>query len=163
MRIPYLVEFSKIGSPELGYISVGENNALPFPIQRVYWTYHTPESIVRGNHAHHELEQLIFATSGRIEFVLEGPDGKAQTFVLDAPHLGLYIPRRYWCTIKFSANAVLMCLASMEYREDDYIRDYDEFKLLASGIPASTSASKNVTSAEGPEKTFSGNDAGPSK
>lgn len=134
MRAPYLVEFSKIGSLELGYISVGEQSSLPFLIQRVYWTYCTPEAVVRGNHAHHELEQLIFATSGRIEFVLEGLDGKVETFVLDSPHLGLFVPRRYWCTIRFSREAVLMCLASMEYREDDYIRDYDAFRALASGI-----------------------------
>jgi len=42
----------------------------------------------------------------------------------------LYIPRLYWRTIKFSHNAVLMCLASMEYDEQDYIRSYEEFKLL---------------------------------
>lgn len=127
MPVPHLVQFSKIGSPSLGYISVGQNSALPFVIQRVYWTYFTPDSVVRGHHAHHDLEQLIFATSGRIEFVLEGLLGQPLTFVLDSPNVGLYIPRHYWRTIKFSHNAVLMCFASMEYSEEDYIRNYDEF------------------------------------
>ena len=131
MSVPHLVEFSKIGSPALGYISVGENSALPFAIQRVYWTYFTPDSVIRGHHAHHALEQLIFATSGRIEFVLEGLDGKSETFVLDSPNVGLYIPRLYWRTIKFSHNAVLMCLASMEYGEQDYIRNYADFKKIS--------------------------------
>lgn len=131
MPLPHLVEFSKIGSPELGYISVGENSRLPFAVQRVYWTYFTPDSVIRGHHAHHRLEQLIFATSGRIEFTLEGLDGKLETFILDSPNLGLYIPRLYWRTIKFSHNAVLLCLASMEYSAEDYIRDYTEFKALS--------------------------------
>lgn len=131
MSVPRLVEFAKIGSPALGYISVGENSALPFAIQRVYWTYFTPDSVIRGHHAHYDLEQLIFATSGRIEFVLEGLDGKTETFVLDSPNVGLYIPKLYWRTIKFSHNAVLMCLASMEYGESDYIREYGEFRKLA--------------------------------
>lgn len=131
MSVPCLVEFSKIGSSSLGYISVGENSALPFAIQRVYWTYFTPDSVVRGHHAHRELEQLIFATSGRIEFVLEGLDGHSETFVLESPNVGLYIPQLYWRTIKFSHNAVLLCLASMEYSEGDYIRDYNEFRQLA--------------------------------
>ncbi|MBF9222163.1 sugar 3,4-ketoisomerase [Hymenobacter ruricola] len=131
MSVPRLIEFSKIGSPALGYITVGENSTLPFIVQRVYWTYFTPDSVIRGHHAHHDLEQLIFATSGRIEFVLEGLDGKSETFVLDSPNLGLYIPKLYWRTIKFSHNAVLMCLASMEYSEDDYIREYNHFKALA--------------------------------
>lgn len=130
MAVPHLIELSKIGSPSLGYITVGQNSALPFSIQRVYWTYFTPDSVIRGQHAHRDLEQLIFAVSGRIEFTLEGLDGKVESFVLDSPNVGLYIPRYYWRTIKFSHNAVLLCLASLEYTEDEYIRDYDEFKAL---------------------------------
>lgn len=131
MATPALIEFSKIGSPALGYISVAQNSNLPFEVKRVYWTYFTPDSVIRGHHAHHQLEQVIFATSGRIEFTLEDIHGEQEHFVLDSPNLGLYIPRLYWRTIKFSHNAVLLCLASMEYSEDEYIRDFDEFKQLA--------------------------------
>jgi len=131
MAIPHLFDLPKIGSPELGYISVGQNSDLPFKVQRVYWTYFTPDSVVRGHHAHRELEQLIFAVSGRIEFTLERPDGWKETFVLQSPNVGLYIPSYYWRTIKFSHNAVLLCLTSLEYQEDEYIRDYTEFKSLA--------------------------------
>ncbi|RZK34660.1 MAG: WxcM-like domain-containing protein [Hymenobacter sp.] len=130
MSVPRLIELAKIGSPTLGYITVSQNSELPFAIKRVYWTYFTPDSVIRGHHAHHELEQLIFATSGRIEFTLEGLDGQEELFVLDSPNVGLYIPSYYWRTIKFSHNAVLMCLASMEYVEGEYIRDYEEFKAL---------------------------------
>ena len=130
MALPHLIEFSKIGSPSLGYITVAQNSGLPFEIKRVYWTYFTPDSVIRGHHAHYDLEQVIFATSGRIEFVLEGMDGQKQVFLLDSPNVGLYIPCLYWRTIKFSHNAVLMCLASMEHEEADYIRDYQVFKSL---------------------------------
>jgi dTDP-4-dehydrorhamnose 3,5-epimerase-like enzyme len=130
MTAPSLIEFSKIGSPALGYISVAQNSSLPFEIKRVYWTYFTPDSVIRGHHAHHELEQIIFATSGRIEFTLEDVVGHQQDFVLDSPNVGLYIPRLYWRTIKFSHNAVLLCLASMEYGEADYIREYTDFQAL---------------------------------
>jgi dTDP-4-dehydrorhamnose 3,5-epimerase-like enzyme len=133
MPTPSLIDFSKIGSPSLGYISVAQNSKLPFEIKRVYWTYFTPDSVIRGHHAHHELEQIIFATSGRIEFTLEDIYGERQHFVLDSPNRGLYVPRLYWRTIKFSHNAVLLCLASMEYVEEDYIRDFNEFKKLAVG------------------------------
>jgi dTDP-4-dehydrorhamnose 3,5-epimerase-like enzyme len=130
MNTPTLVEFPKVGSPDLGYISIAQNSGLPFEIKRVYWTYFTPDSVIRGHHAHHELEQIIFATSGRIEFTLEDIQGVIQHFVLDSPNLGLYIPRLYWRTIKFSHNAVLLCLASMEYSENEYIRSFEEFKQL---------------------------------
>lgn len=130
MNVPQLVEFSKIGSSDLGYITVAQNSTLPFQIARVYWTYYTPDSVIRGHHAHYALEQVIFATSGRIEFELEGMDGVKQGFLLESPHIGLYVPKLYWRTIKFSHNAVLMCLASMEHEEADYIRDYPIFKSL---------------------------------
>lgn len=137
MTTPQLIEFAKIGSPALGYITVAENSKLPFMVQRVYWTYFTPDSVERGQHAHHELEQVIFATNGRIEFTLESLTGEIETFLLDSPNVGLYIPRYYWRTIKFSHNAVLMCLASLEYNENEYIRDYKSFKALAATIHGS--------------------------
>ena len=130
MSSPQLIEFSKTGSPALGYITVAEGANVPFHINRVYWTYFTPDSVIRGHHAHYELEQMIFATSGIIDFELEGLDGQKLYFRLDSPNIGLYIPKLYWRTIKFSHNAVLMCLASLEYDEADYIRDYQVFKSL---------------------------------
>jgi dTDP-4-dehydrorhamnose 3,5-epimerase-like enzyme len=130
MNQPSLIEFPKIGASHLGYISVAQKRDLPFEIKRVYWTYFTPDSVIRGHHAHRDLEQLIFATSGQIEFTLEDTSGTKTRYNLDSPTVGLFIPRLYWRTIKFSHNAVLMCLASMEYDEQDYIRSYEEFKSL---------------------------------
>lgn len=130
MAIPHLIDFSKTGSPSLGYITVAQNSGLPFEIKRVYWTYYTPDSVIRGHHAHRQLEQIIFATSGWIEFVLEDINGMTETFVLNSPEIGLYIPCYYWRVIKFSHSAVLMCLSSQEYDEEDYIRSYEAFSEL---------------------------------
>jgi len=127
---PHLLTFPKIGATDLGYIAIAENSALPFEIKRVYWTYCTPETVARGHHAHHELQQVIIAVSGSIEFVLEDVQGNRTTILLDKPDSGLYIPRMYWRTISFSHSAVLLCLASTEYNESDYIRDFNEFKSM---------------------------------
>lgn len=128
---PHVIDFGKIGSPPLGYLTIAQNDGLPFEIQRVYWTYYSPHEVVRGHHAHHVLEQLIFAVSGRIHFQLEHVSGQKHDFVLDQPHIGLYIPGMYWRTFQMSHNAVLLCLASKPYDEADYIRDYQTFKSLA--------------------------------
>lgn len=129
---PHIVELSKIGSSALGYITVAEENLnIPFEIKRVYWTYFTPQDIQRGGHAHKELKQMIFAVSGTIEFKTEDIYGNKETFILDSPEKGLFIPSKIWRDIKFSHNAVLLCLASEFYLENDYIRDYDEFKKLS--------------------------------
>jgi len=128
-EFPRLISFSSIGDSALGFITVGEGHKnVPFEIKRVYWTYFTPHNIQRGGHAHKQLEQMIFAVCGRIEFTVENLEGRKETFVLDSPDTGLYIPGLIWRDIRFSHNAVLLCLASEAYQEDDYIRDYNTFK-----------------------------------
>ena len=131
MKTPQYLSFNKIGSPNLGYISVAETQKnIPFDIKRVYWTYYTPQDVTRGGHAHLQLEQVIVAVSGTIAFMTEDLQGNKTEFVLDSPERGLYIPKHIWRDIKFSHNAVLLCLASEKYTEDDYIREYETFQKL---------------------------------
>ena len=125
---PYFIEFPCIGNSELGFISVAEPVLnVPFEIKRVYWTYFTPQDVQRGAHSHRRLKQIIFAVSGTINFQTEDQKGEKMEFVLNKPNLGLYVPPGVWRTISFSDSAVLLCLASDLYTEDDYIRQYDEF------------------------------------
>lgn len=129
MNDPVIIEFNKIGSSQLGFITVAEaQKNVPFNIKRVYWTYYTPQDVVRGGHAHKELQQVIFAVSGIIEFNTENLGGNKNNFTLDSPEKGLYIPKLIWRDIQFSHNSVLLCLASELYDENDYFRDYNEFK-----------------------------------
>jgi hypothetical protein len=127
---PYLIEFPKIGNSAQGYISLSERDSLPIDVKRVYWTYYTPEEIKRGHHAHHELEQILFAVSGSILISIETIEGKIFEFNLNKPYLGVFIPRLCWRTMQYTHNAVQICLANREYDEQDYIRDYEEFKKL---------------------------------
>ncbi len=129
MNVRYF-PLDKIGNSSLGFITVAENSKnIPFEIKRAYWTYYTPQDVMRGGHAHKKLEQIIFAVSGIIEFSTEDQKGNRAVFVLDNPSKGLYIPRLIWRDIKFSHNAVLLCLASELYDENDYFRTYEDFKL----------------------------------
>ncbi len=128
-QAPHFIYCEKIGTSNLGYISVAEaQQNIPFEIKRAYWTYYTPQDVVRGGHAHKELEQVIFAVSGTITFNTENKDGKKETFVLDHPSKGLYLPKLIWRDIHFTHNAVLLCLASGHYKEADYFRSFQEFK-----------------------------------
>lgn len=110
-----------------GYLSVVENDIdLPFEIKRIYYLYMVPE-VARGAHAHKELQQLLIATSGSVDVIMD--DGKKKkTFHLDKPWKGLLIPAGLWRDLEnFSGGAVLLCLASKKYDTADYIRDYQEF------------------------------------
>jgi len=127
---PYLIDFNKIGEPQLGYISVNEFPNLPFVPQRLFWTYHTPEEITRGRHAHHKTEQILIAAAGRIVVTTETLDNEILVFELSKPTQGLVVPANCWHTMQYSHNSVQLSIASTLYNESDYIRSYEEFKSL---------------------------------
>ena len=127
---PHLIDFPIIGEPSLGYISVAEKTNLPFTPKRIYWIYNTPEEINRGFHAHKNLSQVIIAIAGKINLKLVNIKGETLEFHLNKANQGLYIPKLYWREIRFSKDAILLCLASEPYKEDDYVRSYDEFLKL---------------------------------
>ncbi len=124
---PQLINFNRIGEPALGYITVAENNQLPFTVQRMFWTYYTPESITRGRHAHHQTEQILIAVSGKIIVTTESAHGEKKQFTLESPQQGVYIPPNVWHIMEYSHNAVQLALASTLYQASDYIRDKEEF------------------------------------
>lgn len=127
---PYIINFPKIGSDTTGFISVCEKQNLPFQTKRVYWTYNVPNEFNRGGHAHLNLEQVLLVLSGEIQVKIELINGENYEFNLNKPEIGLYIPKLSWRTLKYFGDAVQVCLASMEYDENDYIRSYEEFKKL---------------------------------
>lgn len=114
-------------SDNRGYLSVIEGGLdIPFEIKRIYYLYMVPE-VARGAHAHKALQQLLIATSGSVDVIMDDGTNK-KTFHLDRPWKGLLIPPGLWRDLEnFSGGAVLLCLASEHYIAEDYIRDYDEF------------------------------------
>lgn len=129
MNNPYIIEFDSIGSPDLGYISVGQSlEKIPFEIKRAYWTYYTPQNIMRGGHANIDKELVLVAVSGYIKVTTEMGDGTKAEFLLNNPDQGLYMPKLCWHTMQYSHNAVQLVLASNFYSEGDYIRDYEMFQ-----------------------------------
>ncbi len=132
MKTPQLIHFKKIGNPSEGYISIFQNGApdMPFEIKRCFWTYYTPEEVIRGRHAHYDTEMILIAAAGRIIVNTEMPGGIMETVTLEKPDYGLYIPKLCWHTMQYSHTAVQLVLASSEYKEADYIRNYEDFKKI---------------------------------
>ncbi len=129
--IPKLIEFPIMGSATTGLLTPVKSTLMPFEVQTVYWVYGATNTNQRGNHAHKVAEQVVFALQGTIQFVLEDAQGNVFEFVLDKPHIGLYIPKMYWRTYQLSNNNILVCLASMVYAEEDYIRNYTAFRTVS--------------------------------
>jgi dTDP-4-dehydrorhamnose 3,5-epimerase-like enzyme len=127
-KIPFLILIEKIGDEESGVISVLEKEHLPFEIKRMYWIHNLHSDSVRGEHAHKELEQIMIVISGQAHIKLEDHFGEVYSFELLNPSVALYVPKMMWRRVKLTSGATLVCLCSQEYREEDYIRDYQEFK-----------------------------------
>jgi dTDP-4-dehydrorhamnose 3,5-epimerase-like enzyme len=131
VKKPYLIDFSRLGASNIGFISVAENQKnLPFDVVRTFWTYFTPEDIIRGRHAHHKTEQILVAVAGRINVTVELANGSIDIFKLETPNVGLYLPPSVWHTMQYSHSAVQLVFASQLYDENDYIRNYDDFKKI---------------------------------
>ncbi len=126
-----LTEIPKISDPDgRGNLSVIEKNVLPFEIKRIYYLYDVPSSSTRGGHAHKELLQFLIALSGSFDVVLDNGDSR-RIITLNKPNMGLLIPNSVWRELEnFSSGAVCLSLVSAAYNEEDYIREYSDFKLF---------------------------------
>lgn len=127
-----IIELDKHHHPN-GNLSVAENRDLvPFDIKRVFYIYDVPGGEERGGHSHKSLQQVIIAISGAFDVLLD--DGVNQRNVtLNRPYLGLLVTPGVWSKEhNFSSGSVCLVLASDHYDESDYVRNYDEFKLLTS-------------------------------
>jgi len=119
-----------------GSLSAGQvGGELPFEVKRYFLVYGVPTVETRGEHVHRRCHQFLVAAHGSVHVVAD--DGEArQEFVLDRPDLGLYLPPMTWgIQYRYSADAVLMVLASDPYESADYIRDYGEFLSLVRAGP----------------------------
>tara|TARA_B100000989_G_scaffold121319_1_gene89514 strand:+ start:250 stop:666 length:417 start_codon:yes stop_codon:yes gene_type:complete len=123
------IDIPKIVDPQgRGKLSFIEKDVIPFSIKRVYYLYDVPSDAYRGGHAHKKLIQLMISLSGSFEVLLD--DGKKRKKVmLNKPDKGLLIPKGIWREMdNFSSGAICMVLASENFDESDYFRDYDQFK-----------------------------------
>jgi UDP-2-acetamido-3-amino-2,3-dideoxy-glucuronate N-acetyltransferase len=115
-----------------GSLTVGEfRRGIPFEAKRYFMVFDVPSIETRGEHAHRQCQQFLICVRGNVSVVAD--DGvQREEFVLNRPNLGLHLPRMTWgIQYKYSADAVLLVFASHYYDAADYIRDYDEFVVLA--------------------------------
>jgi oxalate decarboxylase/phosphoglucose isomerase-like protein (cupin superfamily) len=130
-KSPEIINLPKI-LDERGNLSfLEENTHIPFKIKRTYWIYDVPGGEVRGGHSYHENQEIIIALSGSFDVVLN--DGnERKVYTLNRSYYGLYIPAGMWRHMEnFSTNSLCFIVASTDYDESDYERDY---KLYTSNV-----------------------------
>lgn len=119
--------FQQHGDKRGQLVALEEFKDIPFEIKRVYYMYETGKGVRRGFHAHKSLKQILICIHGSCKILLDNGIEK-KVVLLENPYEGLYVENDMWREMyDFSADAVLMVLASEYYDESDYIRNYDEF------------------------------------
>jgi UDP-2-acetamido-3-amino-2,3-dideoxy-glucuronate N-acetyltransferase len=121
-RLPRITDYR-------GDLSFAElNQSLPFPVSRYFLVFGVPSREIRGEHAHRSLHQYLVAVHGSCAVRLSDGD-RSEEIALDRPECALHVPPMVWTTqYKYSPDAVLLVLASDVYREEDYIRDFEEYR-----------------------------------
>lgn len=122
-----IIHLSQIGDRN-GHITVVSNNTdIPFEVKRIFYLYDIPGGESRGAHAHRNCHQLLISASGSFEVLLDDGNTKRQV-LLNRPNIGLHIPPGIWASeINFSSGSICLVLASHNYDENDYIRNYSDY------------------------------------
>ncbi len=129
---PKIINFLKIQDPRGNLTFLQHPNQIPFEIQRTFWTYDVPGGEMRGGHAYDIQKEIIIALSGSFDVVITNLDGTTEKYSLNRSYYGLYLPARTWRHIEnFSTNALALHISSEMFSQNDYIRDFEDFKKLS--------------------------------
>lgn len=140
-----LIEFPKVSDSRGNLSFVEGGRHIPFPIRRAFFIYDIPGGATRGGHAHKTCAEVVVAVSGSFQVILT--NGTEETTVtLNRANMGVLVPPGTWITMpNFTTGSVLLALASEEYEEEDYIRDFDEFKRYVASLPTEERADVRLT------------------
>ena len=86
------------------------------------------------SHANKESEFVLINVAGQSK--VRVTDGTEEFVVeLNKPMMGVYIPRMIWKDMySFSPDSVLLVLASTHYDGGEYIRNYNDYLDIMSGV-----------------------------
>ena len=127
MTIAKLYDFPELGDARGSLVVMDQSCGVPFDIKRAYYIFGTVAGVSRGFHAHKNLHQIAVCITGSCRMVID--DGVSREDIqLNSPFKGIDLPPRLWHEIHdCSLDCVLLVLASDNYDEADYIRDYQMF------------------------------------
>lgn len=123
-----LIDFVDRGDERGNLVVIeGEGMDIPFDIKRVFYIYGSDDTVVRGQHANRETEFLMVNVAGTSKVRVDNGHESA-IIELNKPRMGLYIPAMLWKDMyDFSADSILLVLASRHYDAHEYIRNYDDY------------------------------------
>jgi hypothetical protein len=125
---PKIIKLNSINSLNGDLIVASAHSEIPFIPKRVFLIHNVFDNeLVRGKHAHKECHQFLIVSSGSLTIRYLNKNIN-KTIVLDNPNVGLYLPPLTWSEqTNYNPDTILLVLASHDYNELDYIRNYEDF------------------------------------
>ncbi|MCI8735962.1 MAG: WxcM-like domain-containing protein [Lachnospiraceae bacterium] len=122
-----LLEWKDLGDERGNLVVVEGNMDIPFEIKRIFYIYGSDDTVVRGQHANRLSEFVMINVSGTSKVKVDNGE-ESRVIELNRPRMGLYLKNNIWKDMyDFSADSILLVLASEHYDESEYIRDYQEY------------------------------------
>ncbi len=125
---PALIGFQTIESrgARIGVVEASKHTG--FDIRRVYYLYGLDADDRRGGHCHKAQRQFFVCLQGTVRIRIENLNGE-HLFHLKNEQQGVLVPAGCWRDLdEFTDDTIVAVFSSHEYDEDDYIRDYEEFR-----------------------------------
>ena len=129
MSICKSYNLKRLGDDRGSLVALDKVSGLPFEVKRVYYVFDIKLGVARGFHAHKKLHQMAVCISGSCLMVLDN-GVERECVQMNSNVVGIDLPPMLWHEMHdFSEDCILLVVASDYYDEDDYIRDYDQFKV----------------------------------
>ena len=129
-----IIEFSDLGDERGKLVVVEGGQSIPFDIKRVFYIYGSDDTVIRGQHANRDSEFVLINVAGKSKVRITDTN-EEYVIELNRPMMGIFIPQMVWKDMyDFSADSVLLVLASTHYDAGEYIRDYGEYEKMMKGL-----------------------------
>lgn len=124
-----MLEFPQRGDDRGKLVVIEGMQDVPFDIKRIFYIYGSDAEVIRGQHANRKTKFVLINVSGTSKVKVLDGKGNEAVFSLNRPHTGIYLPHMVWKDMyDFSADSVLLVLASEHYDPQEYIRNYSDFE-----------------------------------
>jgi hypothetical protein len=112
-----------------GFLIPCEIDRLPFKPERFFFVQNVEPGDIRGNHAHQNEEHYLICLNGSVNVTKEDRSGIVK-FTMNRGEV-YHQKELEWLILEYiESNTSLLVFANSKYTEDNYIRDYKEFKKI---------------------------------
>jgi dTDP-4-amino-4,6-dideoxygalactose transaminase len=120
-----------------GVLGVAEvSKHIGFPVHRAYYIKEVPTGHGRGGHGHRQLRQCFLCLRGTVTLKVTKHGRTVERRLGLKPEAAIVAAGCWRDLSDFSEDSVVIVLASAEYDEADYIRDYQAFEQWEAGAVA---------------------------